>query len=121
MKKSDAIIYAILLAAAAVMFILWSTQDSQALTARIYVEGELYNAVSLHIPAEISVSTSLGHNIIRLEEGSVRMISADCRSQDCIRMGAITRPGRLIACLPNRVIVQLEGDAGEGDIDAIAG
>ena len=121
MKKMDAMIYVILLAIAAALFVLPYTGDTQALTARIYVEGELHEVVYLHDAAEISVSTHLGYNLIEFQPGGARMISADCRSQDCIHMGAITRPGQLIACLPNRVIVRLQGPAGEDDIDAFTG
>ena len=121
MKKLDALIYIVLLAVAAALFALWNTGGTQALTAHIYAGGELHEVVRLPDAVEIVVETPLGHNIIAVEAGGVRMILADCRTQDCIRMGVITRPGQLIACLPNRIVVRLEGRAGEEDFDAFTG
>jgi len=121
MKKLDMLIYLILLSAAAALLVLWNSADTDALTAHIYVEGELFESVYLQDSQEMSILTAQGHNVLGLEPDGVRMISADCRSGDCVHMGKITRPGQLIACLPNRVIVHLEGNIEEGDFDAVAG
>ena len=121
MKKLDLLIYLILLSAAAVLFVLWSSADTDALTAYIYVEGELFEIIPLQSSSQIPINTSLGHNVVGLEPDGARMIFADCRSQDCVHMGTITRPGQLIACLPNRVMIRLEGSAREGAFDAITG
>jgi len=39
--------------------------------------------------------------------------ASDCPTQDCVRTGAISRPGQSIVCLPEQVIVKLVG-TGDG-------
>jgi len=122
MKKSDAAIYLIvLIAAVGLLTFLRYSGGGQALTARIYVAGELFESVNLRDNTQLQIQSPLGHNIVEIEDGGARMLLADCRSQDCIRMGLITRPGQVIACLPNRVVIRLEGTVGEDDFDAFAG
>ncbi len=58
-----------------------------------------------------------------LETGKVRVMESTCRDKICVRTGWIRRPGQAIVCLPNRIVVRLEGseisDAPESPFDAI--
>ena len=121
MKKSDMIVYAVILIIAVILFAWRYNGAEQALTARIYVEGELFETLNLRDSVQIQIESSLGYNAVEIEGSGVRMVLADCRSQDCIRMGTITRQGQIIACLPNRVVIRLDGMPGEDDFDAFAG
>ena len=52
---------------------------------------------------------------------ALAMIEADCPDEVCILMGEKHKLGETIVCLPNRVMVEIVGDAGEGaDADAVA-
>lgn len=58
-----------------------------------------------------------------LESGKVRVTESTCPDKICVRTGWIGRPGQSIVCLPNRVVVRIEGseiryDPGS-DLDAI--
>lgn len=39
----------------------------------------------------------------------LRVVRADCPTQDCVRTGTIARSGQSIICLPARIIIRLEG------------
>lgn len=66
----------------------------------------------------VTVEGPVGDVIVRIGGGSARVIEADCRDKLCVTMGAISRPGAWVACLPNHVFVRVLGtDAGT---DAIA-
>ena len=55
-------------------------------------------------------------------ESGIRVIAADCPTQDCVRTGLISRGGQSIVCLPARIIVQLAGGGTEnGIVDAVIG
>lgn len=55
-------------------------------------------------------------------ESGVRVIAADCPTQDCVRTGIISRSGQSIVCLPARIIVQLTGgEPDSGGVDAVIG
>ncbi len=74
-------------------------------------------------PRELRLNTSGGSNTLLIENGAVRMVSADCPGGDCLRMPALTDERGSIACLPHRLIVRLRGER-EGkdgaDLDAVA-
>lgn len=72
--------------------------------------------------AELEVATSLGTNVIVVENGTVRMAEADCPHGDCLRQRAISQPGEQIICLPHELWIEILGDgadAGEMDVDAV--
>lgn len=58
-----------------------------------------------------------------VETGKVRVTESTCPDKVCARTGWISRPGQSIVCLPNKVVVRIEGsdirnDPGQ-DLDAI--
>ncbi len=72
--------------------------------------------------AELRVETSLGVNVIVVEDCAVRMAEADCPHGDCLRQHAISQPGEQIICLPHELWIEIAGDdadAGEMDTDAV--
>ncbi|NLW53037.1 MAG: NusG domain II-containing protein [Tissierellia bacterium] len=56
------------------------------------------------------IKTEFGRNVIELGEDSVRVIEADCPDQLDVKQGAISRPGQLLVCLPNRLIVEIKAE-----------
>ncbi|WP_319468416.1 NusG domain II-containing protein [uncultured Trichococcus sp.] len=54
-----------------------------------------------------------GHENVIVREGSqIRIASADCDDQLCVRMGAKDDIGETIMCLPNRVLIEVRGAQG---------
>lgn len=54
-----------------------------------------------------------GHENVIVREGTqIRITSADCDDQLCVRMGAKDGIGETIMCLPNRVLVEVRGAQG---------
>ena len=56
-------------------------------------------------------------NVVELTGASVRMASANCENQDCVRMGEVTRDnleyrvmGGFIICLPHKLSVEVRGE-----------
>lgn len=70
----------------------------------------------------IPVPGPLGDTVVELGGGRVRVLSSPCGGQTCVAAGAIHAPGQVLACLPNRVFISLEGaEAGEGSSGAESG
>jgi hypothetical protein len=71
----------------------------------------------------IEVRGPLGVTLVELDEAGARVISSPCPNRLCIRSGRVSRPGRVIACVPNRVALRLldenETPASRGAVDAI--
>jgi hypothetical protein len=63
----------------------------------------------------VAVRGPLGDTVVELRGGQVRVLSSPCAEKICVRSGAIARPGQWIACLPNRVFVDVRGSGGSAD------
>ncbi len=86
-------------------------------TVRVLCDGELLKTIYLHEDGQYTVSTQFGTNILRVENGSIAIISADCPGNDCVHMG-FRQGGRSIVCLPNRLVLEF---VQEDSLDAISG
>jgi hypothetical protein len=58
----------------------------------------------------IDVEGPLGVTRVIIEDGEVWVEESPCREKICIKMGKIKRAGEQIVCVPNRVIVEIEGE-----------
>ena len=123
--KKDIIIIALaLLAALALYLVLQLTAGGVATTVVATVNGREVLRKSLAVNATYEIPNEDGRvNIIRVENGEVYMQEANCRDGLCIRQGRMKNTAKTIVCLPNEVVVSLEGDAQgvvtDDDIDVI--
>lgn len=79
--------------------------------ARIYVDGEEYDAVDLSAvaaPYEMVVETEYGYNALRVSHGAIEVIRANCDEQVCVNQGEITDSLIPIVCLPHHMVIQIE-------------
>ena len=60
-----------------------------------------------------------GYNVIEVERGRIRVAEADCPDQVCVRQGWISNSVVPIACLPHRLVIQLDSDG--GGVDGMTG
>ena len=66
---------------------------------------------------KVKITVSVNEtNIVLITEGTVSMESADCPDQICVHHQRIKRSGESIICLPNKVVVSIEG-GGEEKLD----
>lgn len=96
----------------------------QAYVATIKVDGVIWRSLSLDRDARVEYESDDGrHNVITVENGTVRMEDANCPDKLCVKQGPIKKTSALIVCLPNRVTVHIEkgvaidapaGDDGDG-------
>jgi len=74
----------------------------------------------------ITVSGPLGDTMVSIAENRVWVKSSPCDNQTCAAAGYLTRKGQWTACLPNNVLVVIQGGASGGvsgrsdDVDAVA-
>ena len=85
--------------------------------AVVYVNGERSGAYPLSEDAEIRLSAweGDGYNVLHIEDGYASVREASCPDKICVNSHAIRYGGESITCLPNRVVVRIEGGtAGQG-------
>ena len=72
--------------------------------------------------AEIELKGPLGATKVAISGGAARVLDSPCREKICVNSQPLSAGGDWTACLPNRVFLQVTGDAGGADaeIDAVS-
>ena len=83
--------------------------------AVIKTDGKVLKVIDLNKvvePQEFIIKTGKGnYNIISVKHNGIRVKAADCPKQVDVKVGWISKPGQLIVCLPNKLIISINGDA----------
>ena len=121
LKKADLILIgALLLVIGALLFVLRGGEDPGE-TVRVEIGGETVDAFPLAEDTERRYETgSGGVNVVKVENGAVSVLEANCPGQACVRHRAISRAGESIICLPHRLVVSVSGEPAENGVDAVA-
>ena len=117
----DLILVAVLLVAAlALFFVMRSLQARDTGTgaqAVVTVEGREIGRYPLKKNGTFTLNG--GTNILVVENGEAWVSEANCPDKVCMGMGKISRNGEFIACLPNRLLVVVEGAAEDSPVDGM--
>ena len=88
----------------------WKTGNS---IARVYQDGKEVYSVDLSRVQEPYLHEITGadgaRNVLRVEPGKISMAEASCPDQVCVHTGAIDSGILPIVCLPNHIVVRIEG------------
>ncbi|MDR0878914.1 MAG: NusG domain II-containing protein [Treponema sp.] len=63
----------------------------------------------------VTVPGPLGDTVVEIQGGQARIVSSPCANQTCVAAGAVHSHGQWLACLPNRVLVSVDGEAGKSN------
>lgn len=119
MKKGDyvVILFIVLLAVSVFGITHRKIENNGKLYAVIKVDGKEIARYEMGVKKEIHhIDSKYGHNEIEIYDNSVKISESNCRDKICIHMGSINRQGQSIICLPNRLIVTIEGEENEVDV-----
>ncbi len=104
MKKGDIIIVLSVLSAAVIILLVFLLSGANAQTVKISKNNEVIHTAPLNSDTVFDLET----NLIKIEKGRVWVESATCKNQVCVNHKAISKNGEVIACLPNKVIIEIE-------------
>ena len=79
-------------------------------TAVLTVDGEVRREIPLttHRGREtLTVETDAGSNTVTIDGNTIAVTDADCPDRICVKTGAISRRGEVIACLPHRLLIEI--------------
>ncbi|MDR0444039.1 MAG: NusG domain II-containing protein [Treponema sp.] len=68
----------------------------------------------------VTVQGPLGNTVVRIHDSRAWVESSPCENQTCVASGHVRRQGAWAACLPNNVLLLIEGSNDEPEIDSIA-
>lgn len=84
----------------------------------VTLDGKIYGTYSLSEDQVITVEQKNHLNKITIKEGHVSMSFSDCHNQVCVKHSEISKTSESIVCLPNKVMIEIQGKG--GDYDAIS-
>lgn len=109
-KRTVLILALALLVAATVSFLLVQRQRSrqEGTKAMVQVAGQESRELDLSKDQELWVGDpEIGRNLIRVKDGTVMVVQADCPNKVCVLTGPISGEGEFIACLPHGVLIYI--------------
>ena len=105
--KRDLLLVGILLLAALLLFAVTRGSRETGATAVVTVDGTEVGRYPLNKPGTFPLNG--GSNILVVGNGEAWVTEANCPDKICMAMGKISRNGEFIACLPNRLLIVVEG------------
>ncbi len=115
-KKADIILLILIVAAGLIISFGPLAKKAGGTDVRVTLDGDTYGIYSLAEDRTITIEKDGHTNVIVIEDGTVHMESSTCKNQICVKHGKISLKGDSIVCLPNRVVVEIEGEGGEADV-----
>ena len=122
-KWADLVVVALLVAAAAALLLVMRPETGGRLTAVVTLDGTeiaRQELEGLDAPVLLEIEGAKHPITVEFSSGKVRIYETECPGGDCKATGWVERAGGQIVCLPNRVVISVEGD-GPSDIDAVTG
>jgi hypothetical protein len=122
MKRSDRITAVVILVAAVLVMVSWIvSHHTPGVLAVVRIDGKVVATVDLtsRDPQTLHLTGALGPLVIVADgTGSIRVTESTCPDQVCVRTVPARSPGDQIICVPNHMVITVEGK-GVG-IDALA-
>ena len=114
-KRRDIILVLVIFIIAGIIFAInLSLAKGKAEVVIVKVNQEIDSIYSLREFREVEIDDT---NVIEITNGKVKMINANCPDKLCMQQHEISRRGESIICLPNRVVITIDGKANkEADI-----
>lgn len=114
------IVFLLVLSLGSLLFVNLFLFNIDASAVIIEVNGKSYAQYSLkelREPIKIKIDSEYGDNLLLLEQHQVSILQSSCPDKLEVKAGVITRAGQQLVCLPNRLVVRLEGS--REDVDGV--
>jgi len=74
---------------------------------------ELCFTAPLDQPRTLAIDGPLGQTKLVIDERGARIVESPCPRKICVSMGEAKHTGDLLACVPNRILVHIDGSSGK--------
>lgn len=112
--KNDVILVAVIVLAAALLWLGTYLTRSEGAYVRVSVDGELFGEYPLDTDTVIRIGNETSYNLLVIEEGEASVTEASCPDKLCVHQGKIHYNGQSIVCLPNKVVIEVVGGEESG-------
>lgn len=118
MSRADRML---IIALAVVLVVAWPLGIALAGhgTGRVTITGPSgVSVIGLDQDGTYRIDGTAGGLTVKVRAGAVSITEASCPDRVCVHTGEVRTPGSLIACVPNGVVVRVEG-RDDGSFDAV--
>lgn len=109
-KRELLLIAAILVIAGILSVAFYAVNRKPAEQVVVSVDGQTVATLDLHKDTDMTINGYGGTDRLIIKDGYASITEASCPDKVCVRTGKIHKSGELIVCLPNRVVVTIEGE-----------
>lgn len=112
------LIAALLLSSLFLSFLLFFNTQAGKI-AIISVNGKEIKRLNLSEEQQLEFTGAQGRFVVQVQEHAIKMLESTCPGALCCQMGSINKPNQVIVCVPNRVIIRIEGGSADEHFDLI--
>lgn len=112
----DVMITAAVIAVAVFLMLAPRGRSGDSLAAEVYYDGKLVYVAEFGDLKEASTYEVNGVTV-EFSPAGARVVDSPCPDRICVETGMLTKPGDTAACVPQRVIVRIDGKT---EVDAIS-
>jgi hypothetical protein len=105
------IVLTLLLGAAASFF--WLGAGARGERVVVERDGRIIFTAPLSGDRTVSLPGPLGETVLSVHDGRACIVSSPCPLKVCLGMGEVSRAGEMLACVPNGMLVRIEGSPPE--------
>lgn len=127
MKIGDIVIICLSLLISFSVFMYFGTYSESYGSKNIVlkINQEVVQKIAMDEAINKTYTFEFDNNIgrFKVENNKVRMLQMSrdiCKNQICSQTGWIDKPNELIVCLPNRIVISIEGQNDKNEVDALS-
>lgn len=115
LRPADFLILALAAAIVGASYGAFWSERSEGDSAVVSVGRNTASTISLVNDGDFHIDGLLGESLLQVRDGRIRFLDSPCPGRYCVHTGWISRTGQVAACLPNGVVVEVEGGVREFD------
>ncbi|MBR6485614.1 MAG: NusG domain II-containing protein [Lachnospiraceae bacterium] len=108
--RNDIILIALMITVSILAVIIINRSQDPGEHVRVYVDGNLKADLLLSHDTRFEIrGYGGGRNVLMIQDGYAYIEEASCPDKLCMHQGRINKAGQELICMPNRVVVEIEG------------
>ena len=116
--RNDLILIAGVTFVALVAFAVLKLTQKTGAYAVVYQDGTETARYSLSQNITVRIGNDETYNVLVIQDGEASITDASCPNHLCIQQGKISADGEMIICVPNKLVIEIEG-GDEASVDAV--
>lgn len=109
-RKSDILIISIIFVLSFLLLLIVYLKPFEGVpVVNVYIDNNKIDSFLLEGEyQQIPIQTSYGYNLLIISENMAFIDESDCNTQSCVSRNVISRPGSMIICAPDHLIIKIE-------------